>query len=441
MTATGLARRAWASSASAAGDSLSRAWALAVLAVLLAPGAALGASCSSTHWVGVWSAAPSNQAKAGGVDGSLNRLTAAKDDTTRAILTPTLGGSTVRVRLSNRFGSGPVTFGHVTIARRASGAALVTSTVRAVRFGGRAGITVRAGADVVSDAVRFSFKAGQTLAVDVFVRGDAGMPTVHYSARQTSFLSPDGSGDHAGEPAATAFTERTTTRPFVAGLDAKVPAGTGAVLALGDSATDGYNGIPFGAEERSGVDADGRYTDYLGQRLRKAHRGLSVLNMGITGDTVLREASATQVPSALVRLDRDVLKASGVSTVIWMEGLNDVQATPSPSVDTLIAGWKRGIRRMRARGLRVLMGTLPPVGSADTRPDATEDKRRRLNRWIRAGRGFDGVVDFDAALRNPALPNTVRREYQGSDLLHLNLAGNRAMANAVKLRLLKRPCR
>lgn len=422
--------------------------AVALTAAVPSSAAAAPPSCAAQHWVGAWSSPPTDASRGTGwlgdrVDPSLNLKTATDNDTTRAFLTPTLGGSTLRVRLSNRFGTVPVTFTHVTVARRRSGAALVPGTVREVRFRGRASITAGPGRDVVSDAVKLPFKASQSLAVDVHVAGNVGKPTEHFAARQTSFITPDGSGDHAGEVSGAAFTERTTGRPFVTGIDVRATRRTSAVLALGDSLTDGYDGAPLGVPEtKDGVDADGRYTDVLARRLRQAGRRFSVLNMGITGNKVLTDSSGGFGRSALNRLQADVLRQSGVSTVIWLEGLNDIGQQPSAGVDQLVAGWKRGIRRMRAKGLRVLMATLPPAGSADTSPGSFEDKRRRLNRWIRTGGAAHGVVDVDRALRDPSQPHRVASRYAGSDGLHLNLAGNRAVGNAVPLKLLRvKPCR
>jgi lysophospholipase L1-like esterase len=418
--------------------------AIAAASACAAQPAAAATDCTARHWVGVWSAPPTNASRGTGlgdrVDGSLNEKTATHNDTTRAILTPTHGGSTLRVRLSNRFGDRPVTFVHVTVSRRQAGAALVPGTTREVRFGGRRAVTVGAGHDVVSDAVRLRFAAAEALAVDVYVAGDAGKPTEHFSARQTSYLTPDGTGDHAGEPSGGAFTEHTTTRPFVTGVDVRAPAGTGAVVALGDSLTDGYDGSRIGVPEtKDGVDADGRYTDVLARRLRAARRPLGVLNMGITGNHVLRNGAGAFGPSALGRLGADVLRQSGVTTVIWIEGLNDIGQRPSARVVDVIAGWRRGIHRMRAAGLRVLMGTLPPTGSTDTSAKGLEGKRRQLNHWIRTSKAANGFIDFAKAVRDPAERYRVRRKYQGSDKLHLNLAGNRALANAVPLRQLRLP--
>lgn len=344
------------------------------------------------------------------------------------------------MRLSNRFGTGPVTFGHVTVAHRLAGPALVPGTVTQVRFGGRRSVTVPAGEDVVSDAADLRFAAFQTLAVDVHTPAGSGKPTEHFSARQTSYLSPDGSGDRTGETSGLSFTERTTGRPFVVGVDVRATARTGAVLALGDSLTDGYQGSPIGVPEAAeGLDADARYPDVLARRLRDAGRPLAVLNMGIGGNRVLRDGSAQYGPSALRRMDADVLGQSGVTTVIWMEGLNDIGQNPPATTGELVEGLRQGIARMQAAGLKVLQGTLTPFGNADARPDGPEGRRRAVNTWIRTSGVPDGVVDFDAAVRDPAAPNRLQRRFDGGDGGHMNPAGYRALAEAVPLELLDDP--
>jgi lysophospholipase L1-like esterase len=410
-----------------------------------APGAgAAPVPCTERHWVGVWAAPPSDASRGTGVgdtvDGSGNLKSGIRNDTTRAILTPTLGGSTLRVRLSNRFGTGPVTFGHVMVARRLAGASLVPGTATELRFSGRRSVTVAAGGDVISDAADLPFEAFQPLAIDVWVPDGAGKPTEHFSARQTSYLTPDGAGDEAGEQSGSSFTERTTGRPFVVGVDVLAQLSTGAVVAFGDSLTDGYQGSPVGfPEAREGLDADARYPDVLARRLRAAGRPLAVLNMGIGGNRVLRDGSTQYGPSALRRLGADVLGQAGVTTVVWMEGLNDIGQSPPAGVEELIEGYRQGIARMRAAGLRVLQGTLTPFGNSDTSDDGLEAKRRRLNDWIRTSGTADGVIDFDAAVRDPASPHRLQRQYDGGDGGHLNSAGYRALGEAVPLDLLRDP--
>ncbi len=405
-------------------------------------------ACAEQGWVGAWAAAPSDASRGTDpadeysfdlYDASQNPKSVASNDTTRAILTPTFGGSTVRVRLSNRFGTVPVTFAHTTIARRESEAALVPGTVAHVTFGGSQSVTVAPGQDVVSDPAEFAFDAFTSLAVSVYVSGDAGMPTEHYIARQTSYLTTDGAGDHTADEDAGAFTEHTTARPFVSGIEVLAPLSVGAVVTLGDSITDGYQAVPAGTPETlEGIDADGRWPDVLGRRLQNAGQPLSVLNVGIASNRVLNDGTAggnpdVGGPAAISRLDTDVFSQAGVTTVILLEGINDLLMSPNATVDQLIGGYQQLIVRMHARGLRVLQGTVTPAGgSAAMLPDS-EGKRQAVNTWIRTRSPADGVIDFDAVVRDPADPTRISPDYDGSDHLHFNLAGYLAMGNAVAL--------
>ena len=431
-------------------------WAISTIVVglvwlLVAPGAATAEpllGCRDQGWVGAWAAAPSDASRGTDnadqysfdlYDASQNPKSVMRDQTTRAILTPTFGGSTARVRLSNRFGTVPVTFAHATVARRASEAALVSGTIAPLTFGGSPSVTVAAGQDVLSDPVQFAFEAFESLAVSMYVRGNVGMPTEHYIARQTSYLTPAGAGDHAADVDSGAFTQRTTARPFVSGIEVQTPLSNGAVVALGDSITDGYQAVPAGSPESlEGIDADGRWPDVLGRRLGAASRPLSVLNVGIAGNRVLLNGTVggnTDVygPAAIRRLDADVLSQAGVTTVILLEGINDLLMSPSATVEELLGGYRQLIDRVHSRGLRVLQGTLTPAGgSAAALPD-TEAKRQAINAWIREQSPADAVIDFDAAVRDPADPSRINPDYDGSDHLHLNLAGYQAMGNAVPL--------
>ena len=259
-------------------------------------------------------------------DASRNAKWVTRNETTRAILTPTFGGSTTRVRLSNRFGTVPVTFTQSTIALRASEAALVPGTTASLTFGGDQSATAAPGQDVVSDPVGFSFEAFQPLAVSVDVAGNVGKPTEHFTARQTSYLTPEDAGDHTEDIDGRAFTLRTTARPFVSGIDVLASLSTGAVVALGDSLTDGYQEPASGPPEaREGIDADGRWPDVLARRLVAAGRLLSVLNVGLSGNRLLQDGTAgdnpdLDGPAAIRRLDADVFSQAGVTTVILVRG-------------------------------------------------------------------------------------------------------------------------
>lgn len=403
-------------------------------------------SCSDQGWLGVWAAAPSDAS--GGTDDfdrydmSMNPKSVVRDETIRAILTPTFGGTTARVRLSNRFGTVPVTFAQAAVARRASGPALVPDTTVPLTFAGGQSITVAPGQDVLSDPVDFAVQAFEPLAVSLYVAGDVGKPTEHDVARQTSYLTPEGTGDHTTDVDGGAFTQRTTSRPFVSGVEVLAPLSDGAVAALGDSITDGYQAVPAGVPENlEGIDADGRWPDDLARRLAAANRPLSVINLGIAGNRVLQDSVAGGQPdvqgaAVFRRLDADLFAQSGVTTVIWLEGINDLTMSPNATVEQLTGGYRDVIDRMHSRGLRVLLGTLTPAGGSSSATPANEATRQAVNSWIRSESPADGVVDFDAAVRDPADPSRINPAYDGSDHLHFNLAGYQAMADAVPLELL-----
>src|SRR4051812_9346988 len=426
---------------------------MAVLALMTviavpAPMAQTAGSCLQPRWVASWAGVPTDASKGASIfdvyDASNGYKPRVDNSTVRAILTPTLGGSSVRVRLSNRFGTEPVTVSRTTIAKQASGAAIAGPAVP-VTFAGATVVTAAAGQDVLSDAVALTYAAFETLAVSIYVAGNAGLPTEHYLARQSSYTTPTGAGDHSQDAAGTAFSARTTTRPFVTGLEVMAPAA--AVVALGDSLTDGYQPIiSAGAPEATeGLDANGRWTDVLGRRLRAAGLPLSVANAGINGDRVLRDgtdptnARDSYGPSAINRLNADVLQQSGVHAVIILEGINDIAKDVSAA--EVIAGYQQLITRIRGAGVRVLLGTLTPTGGAagGYGTAATAEKRDTINAWIRSSSPADGVVDFDAAVRDPANPARLDPSYDGADHLHLNLAGYQKMGEAVSLAALAAP--
>jgi lysophospholipase L1-like esterase len=344
--------------------------------------------------------------------------------------------------LSNRFGAGPVTFERATVARRESGAALVPGTVRGLTFRGLRSATVAPGDDVVSDPVQLNFGAyRKSLAVSVYVPSNVGKPTEHYTARQTSYLTPEGAGDKTSDLSGSPFTEETTTRPFVIGIDVRRQPGFGGVVTLGDSFTDGYQGRPTGPlEAQEGIDADGRWPDVLGRRLRAADIPLSVMNAGISGNRVLRDGEEggnldTYGPSALHRLRHDVLRQPGVTTVILLEGGNDLGLEPNATVAELEAGYRELIRRMHVAGLHVLQGTLTPMvgGMGDYGTAEANRKRNRINSWIRNESPAEGVIDVARVVRDPNDASRIRPAYDSGDHLHLNLAGYRAVGQAVPL--------
>ena len=405
------------------------------VALVLALGGIAGlffASAASAHWVGTWSASPSDASPF---------VPSLSDQTVRMVVAPHFGGGWVRVHLSNRFGTSPVVLDRVEIALRAGGPALVPGSRRAVRFGGRRVVRIPTGADVVSDAVRLRFAAFQDLAVSVYVAGSIAHPTEHLVTRQTSYLTPRGSGDHASDRIGEAFTGLTaaggysTGWYFLDGIDVRAARKVGAVVAVGDSITDGFESNENAlTESPAGLNQNGRWPDDLARRLLRAHRQLSVLNAGISGNRVL-SGNPLFGPSALARLQRDVVDEAGVRDVIVLEGINDIGLSPSASPSSIIGGLKRIVLRLRAAHLHVLLGTLTPArGTPLTSYGGVtaNEQREQVNHWIRSQHMVQ-VVDFDKAVRDPRHPDRLSPRYDDGDHLHLSLAGYRAMAAAVDL--------
>lgn len=401
-----------------------RASALAALALaaLLVAGVAR-ASAVPSHWVGAWGAAPA-------VTGS-----AVVDRTLRLVVNPHRGGQRLRVRLSNRFGSRPFTIARVSVARRGAGAALIGS-VRAVRFGGRRGVTIPRGAEVVSDPVALRFAAFRDLAVSVYVHGSSGPSTVHAVASEVGAYTA--AGDATARPSAKGFGSPGAGWPFLTGVEVSAPRQVHTVVAFGDSITDGYQSTV----ERLAGERNTRWPDFFARRLTRARRPFSVVNEAISGNRLRLDAlSPAFGPSALSRLDSDVLAVPGVTDVIVLEGINDIGQPPPASAAAVIAALRQIVARLHDAGLRALVGTLTPSGrfAAPTYGNAAADGRRRaVNTWIRHSHVPDAVIDFDAAMRDPAHPSRLRPAYDSGDHLHPNARGYEHMAAAIPLRLFPR---
>jgi lysophospholipase L1-like esterase len=350
------------------------------------------------------------------------------NQTLRLIVHPTLGGDRLRVVLSNNFGTAPLVVGAANVALRNKDAAILAASSRALKFSGSASATIPAGAIVVSDPVDFAFAAGSDLAVDLYVPGDtaaSGSPvTMHTGANQTSYVST--SGNFAGMDALPVAT--TTPSWFLlARVEVVAPPATGAIVAIGDSITDGTRSTP---------NTNNRWPDLLARRLlQAAGPKLAVLNAGIAGNRVLLDNAG---PNVLARFDRDALAQTGVTHVIVLEGINDIgqgRSNPLPSAADLIAGHRQLITRAHARGLKIFGATLTPFEGAAYWTAEGEAKRAALNEWIRTGKEYDGVIDFDAAVRDPNRPTRFLAQYQSGDNLHPSDAGYQAMANAIDLSL------
>jgi lysophospholipase L1-like esterase len=376
------------------------------------------------------------------------------NQTIREIVHTTIGGSAVRVRLSNTFGTRAIRLDAVFIGLQKmgpheDGAALVPRSNREVTFGGSRSIAIPEGAEVLSDPIPFSVGPEQNLAVSLFAAGETGPATVHGSAFQTNYIS--GAGNFAADEGATAFAMATGSMAagsrttgswyFLSAVEVLANADVkGAVVALGDSITDGASSRP---------DKNERWTDVLARRLLAGDTKIAVLNAGIGGNRVLT-SSPCWGQNALARLGRDVLAQAGIEAVILFEGTNDIGQPDAPATDTnpcrsrtqvtadeIIAGYKQIIARTHARGLKIFGATILPYQGVGSWTATGEAKRVAVNQWIRTSRAFDNVIDFDAALRDPATPARMSPQYDSGDHLHPGPAGHEAMGNAVDLALFR----
>ncbi|MEU0539913.1 GDSL-type esterase/lipase family protein [Nocardia sp. NPDC005978] len=396
--------------------------------------------CGADHFVAGWTASVTDAVTPLDPTGTVVP-SVVSDQSFRMMITPHLGGSTLRIRLSNRFGLTPVTFGAVTVGTQDIGAAV--RNPRPVTFGAGRSAVVPAGAEIVSDPVELSFAAFTRLAVSIHVAGTAGPPTKHWNANATSYYSPTGSGDLTGGDSGAGFTEKTYSWLYVDALEVSAPASTRSIVAFGDSITDGMiTNSPVGVPaEIALADTDGRYPDVLQRRLDAAGIPLSVANAGIGSNRLVTDGQPLMLgPSGIQRFRRDALEQAGVAGVLVLEGINDLGLPPQANADQMISGLRQVVAEARQAGVKIWLGTILPAADALVNgvaiAPASEDFRQRINAWIRTQQVADGVVDFDAALRDPVDPTVLARGFSGPDRLHPNLAGYRAMADAVDLTML-----
>ncbi|MFZ1131865.1 MAG: SGNH/GDSL hydrolase family protein [Terriglobales bacterium] len=391
------------------------------------------------HWITTW--ATSNV--------SSDQPATFSNQTIREIVHTTIGGSSLRIVLSNTFGPRPIRFDAVYVGLQKEAATLVPQSNHAVTFGGSPSIAIPEGAEALSDPVPLAVGPEQNLTISLFTAADTGPATVHGSAFQTNFIS--GAGNFAADEKAIGFTNAAGSRAaapqttgswyFLSAVEVLAsPAAKGAVVALGDSITDGAS---------ARADKNERWTDVLARRLLANHSEIAVLNAGIGGNRVLT-TSPCWGQNALARLRRDVLSQTGISSVILFEGTNDIGQPDTPAAatnpcltrtpvtaDEIIAGYKQIIARTHARALKIFGATILPYQGFAGWTAIGEAKRTAVNHWIRTSGAFDGIIDFDAALRDPATPTRLAPHYDSGDHLHPGPAGHEAMANAVDLSLFR----
>jgi lysophospholipase L1-like esterase len=380
------------------------------------------------NWVGSWATAEQ-------VPEARNALAPddLRDATLRQVVHLSIGGKVLRVHISNAFGTAPLHFTSVHVARPTAAASprIDDSTDRALTFSGRSEISIPAGAEYISDPVAFAVAAQSDLAITFYVDQPPEVETSHPGSRATSYLVH---GDHVADadlPGAMTFDHWFN----IAGVDVSAPPGAAAIVTLGDSITDGHGATTNGND---------RWPDALASRLRAATpaRHLGVLNAGIGGNRLLLDGLG---PNALARFDRDVLAQPGVCYLIVLEGINDIgtfglqgstaQAEHDRLVGNIIGAYEQIVLRAHAHGIRVFGGTLTPfTGSTYYKPGPmSEADRMAVNQWIREPGHFDAVIDFDKAVRDPQRPEVLLPACDSGDHLHPSPAGFRAMADAVSL--------
>jgi lysophospholipase L1-like esterase len=337
-----------------------------------------------------------------------------------------IGGSRLRLRLSNEFGDGPVTMTSVHVAASTAASAIDASTDRALSFAGTASVTIPSGQAVFSDAFDYPLAPQTKLAVTIHFGSVPTGVTGHPGSRTTSYLAS------GGAVTAPNLSTAVTTEHwyYLTGIDVMAEGSAGAVVTLGDSLTDGRGSTTNGND---------RWPDNLSRRLRAnpATSTVAVLNQGIGGNAVL---SGGLGPTAVQRFERDVLRQSGVRWLIVLEGVNDIGGSTSGQTvaANLIAAYDQLITMARARGIRVYGVPILPFGGSSYASADREAARQTVNQWIRTSGRFDGVIDLDAAVRDPANTMNLLPAYDSSDHLHLNVAGYRAMADAIDLAVFTR---
>ena len=351
------------------------------------------------------------------------------NQTIREIVHVSLGGDRVRVVLSNEFGDAPLAIGAAHVALREPGAAIKAGSDRALTFAGKPGTSIPAGAVIFSDPVALTVPALADLAISIYLPGDTAAGTspltMHGGANQTNYVSV--AGDHTADADLDMATE-VPSWYFLSRVEVVAPQQVTAIVALGDSITDGA---------RSTANTNSRWPDVLARRLSQAGMKVGVLNVGIAGNRILQDGAGV---SALARFNRDVASQTAATYLIFLEGINDIRNNLPLTADDLIAAHKQIIDRAHARGLKVIGATLTPFeGSAPLAAytPETEGKRQALNTWIRTSKAYDAVIDFDAAASDPNHPTQLTEQFQSGDHLHPNDGGYQLMGNAISLDLFK----
>ena len=411
------------------------------LICFLLPAPRLAAAPQST-WIATWASSPQPVAPGGN-----HPLLNLEDQTVRERVRVSVGGSQIRIRLSNEYGSSALLVGAVTVALPVDPASVKPGSVQAVTFNGRNSVTIAAGAPVLSDPVAFPVSSGSEISISLYFPKRVATPTVHWFALKSAVVSQH--GDHTRDEKIEGGGNSHSSILVSAVLVPAQPSQR-LVVAFGDSVTDGDGSTP---------DTDRNWPSDLARRLGKTAEGskTAVVNEGLVGNRLLNDCFLPALGcfgvSALARFDRDALGLPGVTHIVLLEGINDLGfpgvklgeqylADPADArtAEDLSAGYLQLIARAHARGVKLIGVTITPFEGVDFPgyySEAKEATRQAANKWIRTSGAFDGVIDFDAVLRDPGHPSRLLPKFASEDHLHPNDAGYQALADAIDLALFK----
>jgi lysophospholipase L1-like esterase len=395
-------------------------------------------AASPNAWIATWATSPQS-----GTPDPREPLLNIDNQTVRERIRASIGGSRIRLRFSNEFGSSPLLIGAATVAIPKDASTIKEESIRNVTFEGRNSIEIPAGAPVLSDPISLQLTPGAEISISIYFPSRLTTPTLHAFAFKHAVVSQHGDFTHERkiDPAALSTASILVTAVLVPAQPSNR-----LVVAFGDSISDG---------DGSTVDADNNYPNNLIRRIARTSNGstLAVVNEGIVGNRLLRDTDIFGV-SALARFDRDALVLPGVTHIVLLEGINDIGfagakmdgqylADPAEtrSAQDIIGAYRQLISRAHARGIKVIGATITPCEGVDIPgyySDAKETVRETVNKWIRTGGAFDGMIDFDAVVRDPDHPTRLLPKFASKDHLHPNDAGYKAMADSIDLALFGR---
>jgi lysophospholipase L1-like esterase len=426
---------------------ISSSWrTVAVTAALTLAGSSLagadyGGDYGDADWVGTWATAVTHGNAAGSTNLGLT------DQSVRLVVRPTVGGDRIRIRLSNIYGEKTVTVGAATVAKPNKSTPELSdidpTTLRTLTFNGSGTASMIKGSELLSDPVDLRLGNLDDLVVSLYFPENTGPTTFHGSSLQENFVGPS---NLVTQPGGTAYTlTRRCCWFFLSGVDVETDKSKGSIVVLGDSITDGT---------ASTFNANNRWPDQLAERLVASadpwEKVPAVLNAGLAGSRLNHEGSEPSDNGAfpgfnevgvnsLARLNEDVFAQTGVRTVITELGINDIWMSDDSAAE-IIGALRQVNAQAKERGLRSLVTTITPfegIGGTDSWTPAKEATRQAVNSYLRSSKEFDGVLDFDKVLRDPAAPSKLNPAYDSGDHIHPNDAGYQAMAASVPLKLVR----